>query len=125
MDGSPANQVSLHVPQMYSVAYRLLADADQAHDVVQEACIKALGGMMPPGGQSTSAMWPHRIAGNCARDAMWSSGRKSRDHEALQSQRANRMMAKSPANGAECPTSAPYSQPARIGPPAALAKPGE
>ena len=30
MDDRPANQVSLHVPWMYRVAYRLLADADRA-----------------------------------------------------------------------------------------------
>jgi len=37
MDDRPANQIGLHVPRMYRVAYRLLADADKAHDVVQEA----------------------------------------------------------------------------------------
>ena len=45
MDDSQANQVGLHVPRMYRVAYRLLADADKAHDAVQDACVKALAGM--------------------------------------------------------------------------------
>lgn len=45
MSESPASQIGLHVPRMYRVAYRLLADADKAHDAVQEACVKALANM--------------------------------------------------------------------------------
>lgn len=97
MDDSPANQIGLHVPRMYRVAYRLLADADKAHDVVQEACVKALASMDRFNGQASLATWLHRITVNCAKDAMRSQGRKDRAHEALQSQPMDRARVHSPA----------------------------
>jgi RNA polymerase sigma-70 factor (ECF subfamily) len=97
MDNSPANQVSLHVPRMYRVAYRLLCDADAAHDAVQEACVKALASMGRFNGQATLATWLHRITVNCARDALRSQVRKDRAYAALQSQPADRAPAHSPA----------------------------
>jgi RNA polymerase sigma-70 factor (ECF subfamily) len=101
MDDSPANQVSLHVPRMYRVAYRLLADADRAHDVVQEACLKALAGMGRFSGQASLATWLHRITINCAKDAMRSQVRKDRAHEALQSQSMGSATVDSPAAALE------------------------
>lgn len=97
MDDSPANQVSLQVPRMYRVACRLLADSDLAHDVVQEACVKALANMDRFGGQASLATWLHRITVNCARDAIRSQGRKERAHEVLQSQPVERDWSHSPA----------------------------
>ena len=90
-------QVSLHVPRMYRVAYRLLADADAAHDVVQEACVKALAGMGRFDGRSSLVTWLHRITVNCAHDAMRSQGRQDRAHEALQSRPVDRARPPSPA----------------------------
>lgn len=97
MDDGPANQVSLHLPRMYRVAYRLLADADAAHDVVQEACVKALAKVGDFNGRSDMATWLHRITVNCAMDAMRSQGRLDRAHEALQSQPTDRERVHSPA----------------------------
>ena len=96
MDDSPANQVSLHVPRMYRVAYRMLSDAEAAQDVVQEACVKALAGMGRFNGQASLATWLHRITVNCAKDALRSQGRKERVQEALQSRRENRGSPDSP-----------------------------
>jgi RNA polymerase sigma-70 factor, ECF subfamily len=101
MGDSPANQVSLHVPRMYRVAYRMLADAEAAHDVVQEACVKALAGMGRFNGQASLATWLHRITVNCARDAMRSQVRKDRAHDALQSQAIDHTPTHSPAEAVE------------------------
>jgi RNA polymerase sigma-70 factor (ECF subfamily) len=82
MDHSPANQVGLHVPRMYRVAFRMLADADKAHDAVQEACVKALTGMGRFDGRSALATWLHRITVNCAMDAIRSETRQDNAHKA-------------------------------------------
>jgi len=101
VDDSPANQISLHVPQMYRVAYRLLADADRAHDVVQEACVKALTKLDGFDGRATMATWLHRITVNCAKDAMRSETRKERACQALRSQPVNQVPGPCPAEAAE------------------------
>jgi len=82
MDDSPASQVSLHLPRMYRVAYRLLADPDKARDVVQEACLKGLAKVCSFNGGSTLATWLHRITVNCAKDAIRSEIRKENTHQA-------------------------------------------
>ena len=97
MDDSRANQLSQHVPRMYRVAYRLLADADKAHDAVQDACVKALASMGHFKGQSSLATWLHRITVNCAMDAVRAQGRKERAHDALQLETVGRAVAHSPA----------------------------
>ena len=101
MDETPANQIGLHVPRMYRVAYRLLADADRAHDVVQEACLKALAKLDGFDGRSTMATWLHRITINCAKDAMRSENRKEHTHQRLQSQPVNQVPGLCPAEAAE------------------------
>ena len=101
MDDSQASQVGLHVPRMYRVAYRLLADADKAHDAVQDACVKALTGMGRFDGRSALATWLHRITVNCAKDAMRSETRKEHAHQRLQSQPVNQAPWLCPAEAAE------------------------
>jgi RNA polymerase sigma-70 factor (ECF subfamily) len=101
MNESPANQVSLHVPQMYRVAYRMLDDADQAHDVVQDACVKALAGMGRFNGQASLASWLHRITVNCAKDAMRSQNRMDRGQEAMQTRLTDRAQVHSPVEALE------------------------
>ncbi len=101
MDDSQASQIGQHVPRMYRVAYRLLADADKAHDVVQEACVKALAGMGRFNGQATLATWLHRITVNCAKDAVRSHDRAKNARAALQSQTINDATPPSPALAAE------------------------
>lgn len=91
MDDGPANQISLHVPRMYRVAYRLLGDEDKAHEAVQEACLKALGKLSDFDGRATMTTWLHRITVNCAKDAMRSETRKQNAYSELQAQaRANK-----------------------------------
>ena len=97
MDDTPANQISLHVPRMYRVALRLLADADRAHDVVQEACLKALAKLGGFDGRATMATWLHRITVNCAKDALRDEARKDQAHEVLQSQPPSQGSHRSPA----------------------------
>lgn len=76
MTESQVSQISQHVPRMYRVAFRLLADADKAHDVVQEACLKALARMAEFDGRATLATWLHRITVNCAKDTVRSEDRR-------------------------------------------------
>jgi RNA polymerase sigma-70 factor (ECF subfamily) len=99
MTESPGNQISQHVPRMYRVAFRMLADADRAHDVVQDACVKALAAMGEFNGNATLATWLHRITVNCAKDAVRSQGR--RDVRDRQGERAREQVAASPAQTAE------------------------
>jgi RNA polymerase sigma-70 factor (ECF subfamily) len=101
MDDSPAIQISLHVPRMYRVAYRLLADADKAHDVVQEACVRALTHVDGFDGRATITTWLHRIAVNCAKEAMRTDSRKEHAHRRLQSQPVNQAPWLCPAEAAE------------------------
>jgi RNA polymerase sigma-70 factor (ECF subfamily) len=61
---------------MYRVAYRLLADADRANDVVQEACVKALANIDGFNGRATLTTWLYRITVNCATDALRASARR-------------------------------------------------
>jgi RNA polymerase sigma-70 factor (ECF subfamily) len=95
-----ANQISVHVPRMFRLALRMLADADGAHDVVQDACLKALAGLGRFTGQSTMSTWLHRITVNCATDKLRAGARRVATLELLQS-RANESAAGSPAEGAE------------------------
>lgn len=79
-----AQQIGLHVPRMFRVAYRLLANTDKAHDVVQEACVKALAKGDGFGGRSSLATWLHRVTVNCAKDAVRGDGRRASTHQAFQ-----------------------------------------
>ena len=72
-----ADQISLHVPRMYRVAYRLLADGERARDAVQEACVKALDKADTFDGRAQLASWLHRITVNCAMDALRASARRT------------------------------------------------
>ena len=79
-----AKQLGEHVPRMYRVALRIVADAERAEDVVQEACLKALAAMKGFDDRSSLATWLHRITVNCAKDAVRSKCREDRpdcEHE--------------------------------------------
>jgi len=73
-----AEQLGEHVPRMYRVALRIIADAEAAEDAVQEACLKALAGMKDFDGRSSLTTWLHRITVNCAKDALRSKCREDR-----------------------------------------------
>ncbi|MCD4825556.1 MAG: RNA polymerase sigma factor [Phycisphaerae bacterium] len=68
MNNSLAEELSSHVPRMYRVALRMVNDANEADDVLQDACVKALRGMDGFDGRATLATWLHRITINCVRD---------------------------------------------------------
>lgn len=100
-----SRQIGLHVARMYRVACRLLADADKAHDAVQEACVKALANISGFDGRAGLATWLHRITVNCAKDAIRNDGRRANAHQAFQKSGLGcadeTMAADSPANVAE------------------------
>ena len=78
MNDRATHELTQHVPRMYRVALRVVADADLAHDIVQEACVKALAGGARFEGRSSMATWLHRITVNCAHDALRSDARRQR-----------------------------------------------
>ena len=57
-----------HLPRLYRVALRMLGDPEQAQEVVQIVCVKALDGAMHFSGRSKLTTWLHRITVNCAVD---------------------------------------------------------
>jgi len=101
MDDSMADRIGEHVPRMYRVAHRMLADADRAGDVVQNACVKALANLGRFDGRSALATWLHRITVNCAKDAMRSDTRYQAAQEGLVSAAAAGDQPASPAQVAE------------------------
>ena len=72
-------ELSEHVPRMYRVALRVVGDADEAHDIVQNACVKALRRMGSFNGHAALATWLHRITVNCARDYLRAQRRTVRN----------------------------------------------
>lgn len=101
MGDDPANQISLHVPRMYRVAYRMLADADKSHDVVQEACVKALANLDGFDGRAAMATWLHRITVNCAKDLIRSEARRENIYKEQRAGSANQDPLPCPAEAAE------------------------
>ncbi len=62
--------LSRHLARMHRVALRIVGDADRAHEVVQNACVKAMKSMETFDGRAAAATWLHRIVVNCAFDQM-------------------------------------------------------
>ncbi len=61
-----ACMVKQHGGQMYAVALRIMGDADEAEEVVQEAFISACGKMASFEGRSKLSTWLYRITTNAA-----------------------------------------------------------
>jgi RNA polymerase sigma-70 factor, ECF subfamily len=61
-------EIASHVSRMYRVALRIVGSIDAAHEVAQEACVKALRGVEKFDGRAALATWLHRITVNCAHD---------------------------------------------------------
>jgi RNA polymerase sigma-70 factor (ECF subfamily) len=101
MSSIAAEQISRHVPRMFRVACRMLADADRADDVVQDACVKALAKIETFNGDAALASWLHRITINCAKDSMRSRDRKNAAHEGLSRNSTGERVAPCPAALAE------------------------
>jgi RNA polymerase sigma-70 factor (ECF subfamily) len=96
-----ASQIAEHVPRMYRLALRMLGDDEQAREVVQEACLKALSSLHSFDGRSGMATWLHRITVNCAMDAL---RRTSRTRQVKSDVALKEMMARmeaGPATAAE------------------------
>lgn len=96
-----ANEIACHVPRMYRVALRVVAQADLAQDVVQEACVRALQKIDTFQGRSSLATWLHRITVNCASDALRSDARRREGHRKLRSWHAGMVAENGPADAAE------------------------
>jgi len=57
-----------HVPRMRRVALRFLGDPDDADEVVQEACLKAVRSHASFNGNAEVSTWLHSIVTRCALD---------------------------------------------------------
>jgi len=52
----------------YTLAYRLTGNLDDAHDVAQEAYLRAMRAMPRFRGEARFSTWLHRVTANCASD---------------------------------------------------------
>jgi RNA polymerase sigma-70 factor (ECF subfamily) len=71
-----AEQIEAHIPRLTRVAIRVTGRDTLAHDVVQEACIKALRKGHSFRGEAALTTWLHRIVANAAKDALRSRTRR-------------------------------------------------
>ena len=69
-------QFKAHIPRLTRVAHRMTGREALAHDVVQEACVKALRKAESFRGEAELATWLHRIVVNTAKDTLRSNGRR-------------------------------------------------
>jgi RNA polymerase sigma-70 factor (ECF subfamily) len=70
---------------MYTLAYRLTGNEEDAHDVVQEAYLRAYRSIRRFRGDAQFSTWMHRITTNCAATHM---GRRARHrHDELDDER--------------------------------------
>jgi len=67
--------------EMYTLAYRLTGNAEDAQDVVQEAYVRAYKGLKKFRGDSEFTSWMYRITANCANTHLARSSRHR--HEAI------------------------------------------
>lgn len=68
MSGALPGRLDQCIPKMYRVALRIVGRAEEAEEVVQEACLKATRAASRFDGRSTWSTWLHSITVNCARD---------------------------------------------------------
>ena len=103
MSQVPDADLTAHVPRIYRVALRMMGRADDAREVVQEACLKALRAAGGFDGRAALATWLHRITVNCARDHLRKRQRTARDHVPLDAELGGMLtsLEASPADRAE------------------------
>ena len=65
-----------HSRAVFRLAFRMVGDAGRAEDVVQETFLKAFRSLEQFDGRAAFATWLHRIAANCALDALRRSRRE-------------------------------------------------
>src|SRR6266540_2813111 len=62
--------VERHSRTVFRLAFRMTGNEEDAEDVVQETFLKAYRNLQKFAGQSEFSTWLHRIAANCAVDAL-------------------------------------------------------
>lgn len=62
--------VEKHSRNVFRLAFRVMGNEEDAEDVVQETFLKAYRNLQRFAGQSEFSTWLHRIAANCAVDAL-------------------------------------------------------
>lgn len=65
--------------EMYTLAYRLTGNAEDAQDVVQEAYVRAYKGLKKFRGDAEFTSWMYRITANCANTHLVRSSRHRHD----------------------------------------------
>jgi RNA polymerase sigma-70 factor, ECF subfamily len=78
------NIVEEHGRALFRLAFRMTGDSSTAEDVVQEAFMKAHRSLAAFDGRSQVGTWLHRIAANCALDALRKRQRQAPEHFAQQ-----------------------------------------
>ncbi len=62
--------VELHAPAVYNLALRIVRHREDAEDCVQEAFVRAYGGLRSFRGEASFSTWLYRVALNVAREAV-------------------------------------------------------
>lgn len=65
--------------EMYTLAYRLTGNVEDAQDVVQEAYVRAYKGLKKFRGDAEFTSWMYRITANCANTHLVRSSRHRHD----------------------------------------------
>ncbi len=78
------NMVEEHGRALFRLAFRMTGDPSTAEDVVQEAFMKAHRSLATFDGRAQLGTWLHRIAANCALDALRRRQRHAPEHFAQQ-----------------------------------------
>ena len=76
-EGASQTLIQRYQDMVYSLAYRMLGDGEEARDVTQEVFLNALDALPRFRGESAFSTWLHRIAANgCIARSRWRKRRR-------------------------------------------------
>lgn len=101
MNETLTEELAKHVSRMYRVALRFVGRVEDAQEVTQNACVKALRAAASFDGRAALATWLHRITVNCAHDHLRRCRRCDQLHADADSAGLLAMLEAGPAERAE------------------------
>src|SRR5512141_3284789 len=78
--------VDKHSRNVFRLAFRMTGNEEDAEDVVQETFLKAYRNLQRFAGQAEFSTWLHRIAANCAVDALRRSASRRMQERPLEAE---------------------------------------
>jgi RNA polymerase sigma-70 factor (ECF subfamily) len=76
MPSEPSTSLEDHLPRIFRVALRIVANNHAAEEVAQEVCMRAIQSTSSFNGNALWTTWLHRITVNCALDHLRRSNRQ-------------------------------------------------